>query len=72
MGESREYGINGNTTGKIEVRWWQGGLFLAPATPEQYEAPEVLRRDLHVADLVDEVEGSPVFAVDARDQDAVV
>lgn len=70
MGESGtvpERGINGNTTGKIKVKWWQGGLFLAPATPEQYKALEVLRRDLHVADLVDEVHGSPVLAVDARD-----
>ena len=72
MKEGTEYGINGNTTGKIEVRWWQGGLFLAPATPEQYEALEVLRRDLHLADSVDEVRSSPIAAVDASDQDPVV
>lgn len=67
-----ERAINGNTTGTIEARWWQGGLYFAPATPEQYMALEVLLRDLHVADLVDEPSTGPALVVQAGDEQSVV
>lgn len=63
--------INGNTTGKIEASWWQGGLFLAPATREQADALEVLRRDLKLVGVVEEIHAGPAASVQTGDKQPV-